>query len=304
MIRTTMTLIVAACAAALAGCSAQLDEARRSAPADSGFDGALQAGYIRLARTELDELDLVDTDAFANRAIMLSRGERVLPERLDGRNLTPEAVESLAHARARLIAALDRSGRERVPGDAAEAQLRFDCWMQEQEENFQTSDISACRSAFMAAIRKVEASMPTLARSRAPALRPRLTAARAAKKTPARKNFTVMFAFDSARLDAPAMSMIGKAVASFTAFGAAMVRIEGHSDRAGTEAYNLKLARERAEAVARAIRGAGVPANLIRVRSYGESRPLVPTRDGQREDKNRRVEIGVDPRLPRTAVRQ
>ena len=55
MIKTTPTLIAVACAAAVAGCSAQLDEARSAAQAGSAFDRALQAGYIQLARAELDE---------------------------------------------------------------------------------------------------------------------------------------------------------------------------------------------------------------------------------------------------------
>jgi OOP family OmpA-OmpF porin len=66
----------------------------------------------------------------------------------------------------------------------------------------------------------------------------------------------------------------------------------------------MKLGHARADAVAAAMRRAGISANLIRVVSFGESRPSVPTKDGLREDRNRRVEIGIDPRLPRTAIRQ
>ena len=66
----------------------------------------------------------------------------------------------------------------------------------------------------------------------------------------------------------------------------------------------MKLGRARADAVAEAMKEAGVPGNLIRVVSFGESRPAVPTKDGMREVRNRRVEIGIDPQLPRTAIRQ
>ena len=203
-----------------------------------------------------------------------------------------------------MITALDRGGAERAPEAAAEAQLRFDCWMQEQEENFQPGDIAACRGAFVAAVEKVETAVPALARSGAPALRPTAAAARMAKATRTPKSVTVMFAFDSAKIDAAGEAEITKAIAAYKEFGAAVVRLAGHADRAGTEAYNKKLARARAEAVARAIQHAGIPADVVRVRSYGESRPAVATTDGQREDKNRRVEIVVDPRLPRTAIRQ
>ncbi len=304
MIKNTSVLIAVACAAAVAGCSAQLDEARRAAPAGSTFDRALQSGYLQLARAELDELDLVDTDEFAGRALKLAHGERVDPERLDARKLPTSAVTDLAGARARLIAAFDRGAREREPKQAAEAQLRFDCWMQEQEENFQPHDIAACRGGFLVAVEKIETAAPALARTRAPALRATPAAARVTKIVRKPKSVMVMFSFDSAKIDGPAKIAIAKALTAFKEFGTAVVRVAGHADRAGPEAYNMKLGRARADAVAQQIRRAGIPTNLIRVLSFGESRPAVPTKDGLREDKNRRVEIGIDPRLPRTAIRQ
>ncbi len=304
MIRIPPPLVAVACAAVLAGCSSQFDAARRSPQAGTAFDRALQTGYLQLARAELDEVDLVDTDAFAGRALKLANGKRVLPERLDARSLPAAVAPALARARTRLIAALDGGGRERTPDAAAEAQLRFDCWMQEQEENFQPDDIAACRAAFMAAVEKIKTAAPALARPVTPALRPMPAAARVAKAIKKPKSVTVMFAFDSAKIDAAGTTEIAKAVHAYKAFGTAIVRIGGHADRVGTDAYNMKLGHARAEAVARALERQGVPATALRTRSYGESRPAVSTTDGKREDKNRRVEIGVDPNLPRTAIRQ
>ena len=303
MTRTISTLTAMICTALAAGCSAQLDEARRAAQSETAFNRALQAGYIQLASAELDELDLVDTDAFAGRALRLSKGGRVAPELLNARNLPAVAVAGLAKARARLITALERSARERAPEQAAEAQLRFDCWMQEQEENFQPRDINACRDAFLMAINGIETPAPSLARSRMPSLRPTPVAGRSIEVVRKPKKVVVMFAFDSTKIDTKAKIGIANAVTAFKEFGAAVVQISGHADRAGTDAYNMKLGRARADAVAQAMARAGIPVNVIRVVSFGESRPAVATKDGLREDRNRRVEIGIDPRLPRTAVR-
>jgi len=286
MTKTISSLTAVVCAVAISGCSVQLDEARRASQAGSAFDRALQTGYIQLARAELDELDLVDTDVFAGRALALSHGKRVSPEPLGARKIPSAAIADLAKARARLIVALKSGAPERAAEQAAEAQLRFDCWMQEQEENFQPHDIEACRSAFMVAIEKVE------------------TAARMTKTIDKPMNVIVMFGFDSAAIGTEAKIGIAKAITAYKEFGAAVVRVSGHADRAGTEAYNMKLGHARADAVAAAMRRAGISANLIRVVSFGESRPSVPTKDGLREDRNRRVEIGIDPRLPRTAIRQ
>ena len=72
----------------------------------------------------------------------------------------PEAnVDVLTEARARLTAALDASGRSKAPKHAAHAQVMFDCWVEEQEENIQPEDIAACRDAFFIAIAAVEEAL-------------------------------------------------------------------------------------------------------------------------------------------------
>jgi outer membrane protein OmpA-like peptidoglycan-associated protein len=67
--------------------------------------------------------------------------------------------------------------------------------------------------------------------------------------------------------------------------------VAGHADRSGTEAYNEALSEGRAQIVARALVQRGVPEQAIDVEWFGEQRPRVPTPDGQREPRNRRVEI-------------
>ena len=67
----------------------------------------------------------------------------------------------------------------------------------------------------------------------------------------------------------------------------------GHTDRAGAASSNERLARSRAETVARLIGAEGVPADAIVVKSFGETDPLVRTADGVAEPRNRRVEVMV-----------
>src|SRR3546814_14447170 len=54
-------------------------------------------------------------------------------------------VGTLTSSRERLMAVLAAGAAQSDPTQAAEAQVAFDCWMQEQEENFQPDDIAACR---------------------------------------------------------------------------------------------------------------------------------------------------------------
>ena len=67
--------------------------------------------------------------------------------------------------------------------------------------------------------------------------------------------------------------------------------IDGHSDRSGPAPGNIIASRRRAEQVRDYLLSKGLPASALKVRAFGESRPLVPTEDGVREAQNRRVEL-------------
>ncbi|HEX8574359.1 MAG TPA: OmpA family protein [Allosphingosinicella sp.] len=67
--------------------------------------------------------------------------------------------------------------------------------------------------------------------------------------------------------------------------------IQGHSDRSGSDAYNLALSRLRAERVRAYLAMRGVPAEAMSTVAHGERRPLVETPDGAQEPQNRHVLI-------------
>ncbi len=109
----------------------------------------------------------------------------------------------------------------------------------------------------------------------------------------AKKNFIVFFDFDKSNITSEGQKTVNDAAATAKAGNAAQVTLTGHTDRSGSEQYNLALSLRRAEAVKAALIKQGVPASLIVVIGKGESQPLVPTADGVREPQNRRVEIVI-----------
>lgn len=78
------------------------------------------------------------------------------------------------------------------------------------------------------------------------------------------------------------------------------VLVIGHTDRLGSEAYNLNLSRKRAETVTNYLVQRGVPAGIIRALGAGESEPVKHCTDTKRSDliaclqPNRRVVVEVD----------
>ena len=86
-------------------------------------------------------------------------------------------------------------------------------------------------------------------------------------------------------------SLGGKGQAAAKAGNKTRIGVTGHTDRAGSDAYNMALSLRRANAVKDQLVREGIPAAGITVVGRGESQPLVPTADGVREPQNRRVEI-------------
>ena len=106
--------------------------------------------------------------------------------------------------------------------------------------------------------------------------------------------FVVYFDWDSDKLDEQAQLVLSEAEAAIGKLGSAKVSVIGNTDRSGPTAYNEGLADRRAKAVAQALAGRGLPADVVGRKGYGEARPLVKTNDGVRKRLNRRVEIVVE----------
>ena len=105
------------------------------------------------------------------------------------------------------------------------------------------------------------------------------------------RNYLVFFDWDKADLTADAQAIIKAAATNAKTMTVTRIETTGHADRSGTDAYNLRLSKRRAEAVMGELARLGIPAREIAVRWKGEREPLVQTPDGVREPQNRRVEI-------------
>ena len=71
------------------------------------------------------------------------------------------------------------------------------------------------------------------------------------------------------------------------------VEISGHTDNAGTPAYNLLLSQKRAQSVANYLVAHGVSAARIVQKGYGADKPLKPNDTEENRQVNRRIEFRV-----------
>lgn len=264
--------------ALLAGCSGyQLGAAQSVEPSGSEFSQNLYHGYIGLSEDEFDEGDYRDSDKFASRAKQAGTSGPVPPEEIAARKLPADKVGELDAARASLVAALDAGAAEKDPSRAADAQVMFDCWMQEQEENRQPGDIARCRDGFYAAVADIA---PPVAVS---------------KPKPNAVRFIVYFPTDKAVLDSNAQQVIAEARAAAAKLGEPLVKISGNADSVGSAAYNQTLSELRAQAVAKMLATGDMPVKAVMTEAHGETQPAVMTPDETAEPRNRRVEIILEP---------
>ena len=116
---------------------------------ENPYLSALQNGYAALAQTERDEFDWVDAALFAKRARDAAGGQAPLPLDPEAFNIDGETTALLQEARGELLGFLASEGAMlRAGRQIGDAQVQFDCWVQEAEEGHQTSDIDECREGY------------------------------------------------------------------------------------------------------------------------------------------------------------
>jgi outer membrane protein OmpA-like peptidoglycan-associated protein len=105
------------------------------------------------------------------------------------------------------------------------------------------------------------------------------------------KSYLVFFDFNKSDLTPQAVSIVNQAAANAGPAKVTQLTVTGHTDTVGSDAYNMRLSRRRAESVAAQLEKDGIPASEIAIFAKGKRDLLVPTADGVKEPQNRRVQI-------------
>lgn len=104
----------------------------------------------------------------------------------------------------------------------------------------------------------------------------------------------MLFASDESTLSATSRETVIRVGKALVDVGIARLRIDGHTDSAGSDAYNDALSLRRAEVVAQVlVEHAGFPPDAIAVRGLGKRVPASSNRSASGRAENRRVSIVV-----------
>ena len=113
-----------------------------------------------------------------------------------------------------------------------------------------------------------------------------------ARKTP--RSFLIFFDWNNAAITPEARAILSEAAAHAKSGARVRIALTGHADRSGAKRYNIGLSKRRAEAAKTTLMAMGVLGRDLSVAWKGEAAPLVPTNDGVREPRNRRVRLVVE----------
>lgn len=285
-------LLIAACSGV--GSNATVDTLNKAQAVGSPFTKTLTAEYRDYANLKQSKfMDHADALHFARKGLASASGVVVMPETLADWDLSDKNIVELTQARAALVDALENGGRELAPEKAGVAQARFDCWVEQQEENW-TKEVP-CKSKFfdaLKALQDVVGQKPVVA----DAFPAPVTEMPKGDPVPVEQAmFLVFFDWDKHDITSGAndvLDAVAQEIRSRKDINGLV--IVGHTDTSGGVAYNQRLSLRRADAVKKGLVARGVEAGKIRVEGRGKSDLLVQTADGVREPANRRAQITLE----------
>ena len=285
-----------------------IEKAKDSPDNKNKFSQALSEQYLEFALYEMNEMhDEWDANHFALKSLSAKKGNKVLPEQVSDWNIDTHHIEEAERKRIDILKTVHTDKVQEYPQLAARSQLGFDCWLEQLEEGWQDEHIKLCYDMMNSSLSKLKEKLSAKAdikNTTKESTNPntiqdsQLTPAKVIVNKENNKNISntkeikIYFEHNSYKLNEKAKNTLTLFLDKIDD-GYTRIILEGHTDRSGTEKYNLNLAELRAKKVKEFLLKKGMEEKTIITKIYGESKPLVHTRDGIKEPQNRRVKIEI-----------
>ena len=270
------------------------DTAKTASPAGMAFHQNLFVEYRHLSDARNNAFgDGIDAELFNHKALFASTRTAIQEDAVDDRRLNPDEQKTFLAAQVRLHNVFDAGGRELAPVDTAVGQVSYDCWI-EATERHNGRDAQVCKNRFEEAMAAAESKANRkLGQVEIPAA-PEPAPPPVVHSKPFKDYYRIGFHFDKTTMIPQGEAVMQQAIRDAQAHPDLKISLRAHADRSGSDDYNVNLSQRRAEAVLSRMAAAGISRDrLLIVQAVGESRPLVPTPDGVKEQANRVVEIDL-----------
>lgn len=108
-------------------------------------------------------------------------------------------------------------------------------------------------------------------------------------------NEKIQFELDSAKIMEASHDLLNEVAKVIKEHpGIKKIHIEGHASAEGSDAHNLKLSKNRANAVMKYLtKQGGIAKDMLSAEGYGETRPIADNETEEGREKNRRVEFMI-----------
>ncbi len=275
----------------LTSCVTSVEQLRKMKVTGDTYQSELAKYYLEFAESEADQYDWFNSSYFAKKGIKVLNGENPAPEDLTNWSMPDDMVVTISQARGYLLSLATSDVKKKYPAQAARAQFMFDCWVEQQEENWQQEHIDYCRENFYATLDQLfsittkDVVLGNLEKDSIQ--KPEIT-----KIKP--ENKIAYFKTGSAKLDNKAKRIISTIISRLKDSKNYTITLNGYTDRIGSEENNMKLAKKRAMTIKKALVDGGLNSKNITIFAFGETEGRKKTKDKTAEKENRAVEIIVE----------
>lgn len=247
----------------VSGCSTySLEKLRHTTPKGSVFQNALAKLYMDFADSEEQDYDWQNSWYFADKGLSAAYAKDVAPEELESWNLPEDKLADLEKARADLMKVITPDILARKPEIAARAQFNFDCWVEQQEENWQQDDIAACRDGFAKALAELGVNDKKKFKNTSSITVKKTENKTAPNTAPTTTSFMLLFEPKSVVFTAGADAVLGDITKTLAAQSDAGYEVV-INDKSSGKKDNLELSMERFQAVKNKLLGAGIKESAI-----------------------------------------
>ena len=278
----------------LLGCSSSYEELSKNSILPSNeLSKHLLKEYQIKANYEASKMhDWDSAKLYSEKALLAIKGKKIKPQKISYWKIPKKHILEMEKAYENLMKVY-ASAIIINPKDLAKAISSLDCWAEQQEENWQTSDINECKKNFLTAMHNIFNSLKKENDKKFKNTKNSIDNNSVSVVTKNKKDELlqiIYFDFDKFKLSDINLFELE----NFLQQNKEIIKrylIIGHTDTKGTKNYNYRLSLQRAKSVKKILIEKGISNNDISIIAKGENSLLIKTSNEIAHPANRRVEI-------------